>query len=600
MKNLKNKKSTSLGEESMKQQQSLGEVFGSLKFLELFMKRPEMVWPFDTTLRDGGQTKGITWTVADKITLIKLIVQAGIRHIEVGWPTPGDKVNPAVFREIMSDRSYAEAGVTFYAFGSTAKADGGIINARNPLIKCLLDVKVPNIVIFGKSWKLHSKEILGVSEEENFRMIFETISTLTKEGRHVTYDAEHAVDGWLEDREYFFRTMDAAARGGAKRIVLCDTRGNTLLPTWIAFLADVLPWLQARKLPWGVHIHNDSGVAVDLSLFAVELGCDQVQGTLGGVGERAGNADLTTIIAMLRTKMGIPVVKKHQLELLTPLTRQMYELAGISMPFNLPIAGERAFHHDAGTHIDCWLKDPGSIEHMPAREVGNTTSLGVSNQIGRAAMYNRLKKIVPNLSRKDPRIAEVLDIIQSFESEGWLFQNARATLELIIRNHFGLFRPKFEVVRCDLHENFAPFDGLPEQEADGILMDSLGQHHTATIKVRLMEGASIIGPKTAEGDGLVNALDLALRSALQERGGRQRPALFPELRQLELINYNVKALIDKNGTAAKVRVTLYWKSNGDIWGTTWVSSSVTEASTKALIGGYHYFLDWYRRQQEEK
>lgn len=583
----------------MKMQKSLSEVFGLLKLLEAFMKRPEMAEIFDTTLRDGGQTKGITWTVADKITLIKSMVQAGIRHIEVGWPTPGDKVNPAVFREVLSDRSFAEAGVTFYAFGSTAKAEG-VIDIRSSLIKCLLDVKAPNIVIFGKSWKLHSQEILRVSEEENFRMIFETIYVLTQQGRHVTYDAEHAVDGWLEDREYFFRTLDAAARGGAKRIVLCDTRGNTLLPTWIDFLSDVLPWLQARKMSWGVHIHNDSGVAVDLSLFAVELGCDHIQGTIGGVGERAGNADLTTIIPMLRSKMGIPVVKKHQMELLTPLTRLMYELAGITMPFNLPIAGERSFHHDAGTHIDCWLKFPESIEHIPAKEVGNTTSLGISNQIGRAAMYNRLKKIVPDLSRKDPRIAEVLDIIQEFESDGWLFQNARATQELIIRNHFSLLRHQFEVTRCDLSESFAPFEGLPEKEADSMLMKSLGQHHTALVKVRLMKDGSEIGPKSAEGDGLVNALDLALRSALQERGGRQRPALFPQLKQLELINYNVKALIDKNGTAAKVRVTLYWKSNGDVWGTTFVSASVTEASAKALIGGYHYFLDWYRRQQEEK
>jgi len=524
-------------------------------------------------------------------------IEAGLRHIEVGWPVPGDKINPEVFQFLLGQKKYRDLGVTFYAFMGTVKPKkpGERITTAHSMIKSVLDTGASHVVVFGKSWKLHVRKVLGIRLEENLRIIQETVAVLRSVDKEVIYDAEHAVDGWRDDRAYFFKTLSAAISGGASRVVLCDTRGGTLLAEWLKFLFDVVPWLKEQKVEWGVHTHNDSGVGDANSLLAVELGCDHVQGTIGGIGERTGNANLTTIIPSLVLKMGIRVVTPKQLARWTELTRYVYGLAGIEIPFNLPIAGPNAFHHEGGTHSDAWLKDPDSVEHIWAALVGNRTTLGLSNQAGKALMCARLSEFIPDLALNDPRIGELLNRVHDLEKDGWLFETADGSFELLTLNQLGRFQPFFTVKLCELAERIPPFSGLPGETLDRQLQKTMGGSPKATVEVQLADGRSI-GLKAAQGDGLVNALDRALRQTLQERGGRKREPVFPELEQLELVNYNVKALVDHDGTAARVRVILFWRTQGngdEIWGTVAVSESVTEASAKALAAGYQYFLHRY-------
>ncbi|MFA6254952.1 MAG: alpha-isopropylmalate synthase regulatory domain-containing protein [Patescibacteria group bacterium] len=584
-------------------QKSLADVIARLatepKLLKL-LGRPKKVDLLCTTCRDGGQTRSLTWTAEDKMSVISQAVRAGLRHIEVGWPVPSDKVNPEVFRQLLAQRKrYHQLGVTFYAFMGTVKPNkpGERILITNPMIKSVLDTGVSHVVVFGKSWKLHVQRVLEIRLAENLRIIEETVAALVSVGKTVIYDAEHAVDGWRDDRRYFFKTLSAAINGGARRIVLCDTRGGTLPAEWLAFLLDVVPWLKDQGVEWGVHTHNDSGMGDANSLLAVELGCDHVQGTIGGIGERTGNANLTTIIPSLVLKMGIAVVTAKQLTLWTALTRYVYNLAGIEIPFNLPVAGPNAFHHEGGTHSHAWLKDPDSVEHIRAAMVGNQTSLGLSNQAGRTLMRVRLAEFIRNLAPSDPRIGELLDKVHGLERDGWLFETAEGSFRLLALRQLDRLQPFFTVTMCELTERIPPYTGLPGETLDRQLQNLMLGSPKATVQVELADGRTI-GLKTAKGDGLVNALDKALRQALQERGGRSREPVFPELVGLELVNYNVKALINHDGTAARVRVILFWriKNNGDeIWGTVAVSESVTEASARALAAGYQYFLHCHRR-----
>jgi len=583
-------------------QTSLGKLLVWLttqpQLLKLF-SRPSKVDLFCTTCRDGGQTRGLTWTVQDKLCVIRKAIEAGLRHIEVGWPVPGDQINPEVLRLLLREKRYREMGVTFYAFMSTVKprTPGGRITATNPMIKSVLSTKVGHVVVFGKSWQLHVQKVLGISFEENLRIIRRTVEVLVAAGRQVIYDAEHAVDGWAANREYFFKTLEAAISGGASRVVLCDTRGGTLPSEWLEFLLDVVPWLKEKGVKWGVHTHNDSGVGDANSLLAVELGCNHIQGTIGGIGERTGNANLTTIVPSLVLKMGIKAVASKQLERWTGLTRYVYSLAGIEMPANLPVAGWNAFHHEGGTHSDAWLKDPDSVEHIRAALVGNQTTLGLSNQAGGALMRQRLGEFIPGLPKNDPLISQLLEQVHRLEKDGWLFETADGSFQLLALHQLGQLQPFFKVTLCELAERIPPFSGLPGEVLNRKLQKMMGGSPKATVEVELADGRTV-GLKTAQGDGLVNALDKALRQALQERGGRTREPIFPELEALELVNYHVKALIDHDGTAARVRVVLFWRiqGNGDeIWGTVAVSESVTEASARALAAGYQYFLHRHRQ-----
>jgi len=564
------------------------------------LSRPKQVDLFCTTCRDGGQTRSLTWTVQDKINVISQAIKAGLRHIEVGWPVPDDQINPGVFRLLLRQKRYRDLGVVFYAFMGTVKTKtpGGRITATHPMIKSVLDTGVDHVVVFGKSWQLHVRKVLGISLEENLRIIQRTVAVLVVAGKKVVYDAEHAVDGWRTNRKYFFKTLSVAIDGGASRVVLCDTRGGTLPAEWLKFLLDVVPWLKEKGVDWGVHTHNDSGVGDANSLLAVELGCDHVQGTIGGIGERTGNANLTTIVPSLALKMGIKVVTPEQLTRWTDLTSYVYSLAGIETPFNLPVAGPNAFHHEGGTHSDAWFKDPDSVEHIRAALVGNRTTLGLSNQAGGALMQARLAEIIPGLPKGDPRIGQLLNQVHGLEKDGWLFETADGSFQLLALHQLGRLQPFFRVTQCELTERIPPYTGLPGEVLDRRLQEMMGGSPKATVQVELTDGRTI-GLKAAKGDGLVNALDKALRQALQERGGRTREAVFPELEALELINYNVKALIDHDGTAARVRVVLFWRiqGNGDeIWGTVAVSESVTEASARALAAGYQYFLHCHHQR----
>jgi len=588
-------------DEMAKKQTSLSEVLPALvePGVQSLFGRPENVAVFDSTCRDGGQTRRVTWTAEDKINLIREAARAGLRHIEVGWPVPGDEVNPKVFEYLRGQKEFR--GVRFYAFMSTVKRRRPTeeITAETPMVKCVLETKVPDVVVFGKSWIRHVRRVVHISLIENRRIIEQTVKVLVDRGRRVVYDAEHAVDGWRDDRKYFFQTLEAAIAGGASRIVLCDTRGGTLTPEWLKFLLDVVPWLKERGVAWGVHIHDDSGVAVANTLLAVEFGCDHVQGTIGGVGERAGNVNLATVVPDLKLKMGIDVVTSEELKRWTALTQHIFGLAGIEIPFNLPFVGPNAAHHDGGTHSHAWMADSVSIEHVRPELVGNQTTLGLSNQAGRALLFRRLVRILPHLKKNDPRIGELLARVHGLEKDGWLFEAADGSFELLARSQLTRgFKPLFTVVKCSLTERVPPFTGLPGEVLDRELQAAMLGEPMATVEVKLADGRTV-GLKTAKGDGPVNALDKALKMALAERGGKSREAIFPQLNQLELVNYHVQALIDHDGTAAKVRVVLFWrtKENGDeIWGTVAVSTSVTEASARALAAGYQYFLYQWQKQ----
>lgn len=509
---------------------------------------------YDTTLRDGAQTEGISYSVQDKVRISRRLDDLGIHFIEAGWPAnPKDR---EVFR-ILKDKPLKTA--VLVAFGSTRKTDKKA--NLDPSIKNILAANTRAVTIFGKSWDLHVKEVLKVSLDENLRLIEDTVAYLVSRGKTVIYDCEHFFDGYKSNPEYALKTALTAEGAGASRIVFCDTNGGTVTSELIRIIHQVAPKL---KVTLGIHAHNDLGLAVANSILAVENGVTHVQGTFNGYGERCGNADLSVIIGILKAKLNIDCIADKNLKELTKVSHFVSEVSNLRQQPNQPFVGSSAFVHKGGVHIDAMLKNPKTYEHIDPAVVGNHRRLLVSELSGKMPIILKAKEFELDLDKKSPKTQKILKLLQDLEHKGYQFEAADASFELLIKRQLKQYQHFFTL---------ESFRVVVEKKPDGRITSE------AIIKVKVK---GIQEHTAADGDGPVNALDNALRKALK--------AFYPTLAKMHLSDFKVRVLDEKAGTAAKVRVLIQSQDEVDSWGTVGVSENIIEASWQALVDSVEYKL----------
>jgi len=510
---------------------------------------------YDTTLRDGNQALGISLSTKDKLRIGHRLAEQGFDYIEGGWPTPGNTTDIEFFRQA-EKLPWADK---LAVFGSTRRKK--IEAEKDPILQQLVKCNVAAATIFGKSWDLHVEKVIQTTLEENLDMIAESVHFLKKHFDEVIYDAEHFFDGYKNNPEYALKSVAAAREAGADCIVLCDTNGGVMADEMAELFA---PLVKKIGGPIGVHMHNDAGCAVANSIIAVTHGAVHVQGTLNSLGERCGNANLCTIAPCLQLKRGIQVMSDQQMKMLTETSIFVSEIANVRHDIRQPFVGEAAFSHKAGTHADGVRKSRHSFEHVDPESVGNKRRFVVSDQAGTATMLERLSNYMPDLNKGDERIKKVLRKVYEKESEGYQYEAAEASFELIAREQLGQFTAPFTVVGFS----------VTEQQRE------TGEHHSeATIMV---EEREILEHTAALGDGPVNALDSALRKALGK--------FYPTLAEVKLSDFKVRVLDEKQGTAAKVRVLITSTDGLENWSTIGVSTNILQASWLALIDSLKYKL----------
>lgn len=514
---------------------------------------------FDTTLRDGAQGPGVSFTLEDKIRIIRALCDFGVDYIEAGNPFS----NPKDMELFAAVRGMDTGGTKITAFGSTRRP--GTSASCDAMLNGLLETGAPAVCVFGKSSLFHVEEILKTTAEENLSMIEDTVRFLKESGREVIYDAEHFFDGYILNPEYALETIRTAKRAGADVIALCDTNGG-MLPSQIENLTKIALDTVGGRV--AIHCHNDSGLAIAGSIAAVDAGACQVQGTMLGLGERCGNTNLCAIIPTLRYKMDhqFAYITDEKLKNLYSVTRHFAEIANITMDESMPYVGTSAFKHKAGMHIDAVNKNPRSFEHIPPDTVGNARTTLVSEVAGRAALLNKINEIDPTATKESPQTLSVLESIKNYEHEGYQFENAEGSLALIILGAIGKRRTFFEL------ETFKVVLNEPAKHGKADLAAAL-------IKVSV-DGSTEI--TAAEGYGPVNALDKALRRSLS--------GFYPNLKDMRLVDYKVRVLNTSDATAAKVRVIIESTDGKSVWRTVGVSTDVIEASWHALIDSVEYIL----------
>lgn len=509
---------------------------------------------YDTTLRDGNQAIGIGFSLADKLRIAERLDCMGVHYIEGGWPNPTNPIDCDFYKEISKRKMNAKVA----AFGMTKKPDTK--PEEDPFLEKLIKTKAPVVTIFGKSWDLHVNEVIRCSLSQNLDMIAESVAYLKKNKDEVIYDAEHFFDGYRNNEEYAIKTLIAAQEAGADTIVLCDTNGGILPTDFIQMFREVKKHITT---PLGVHLHNDSGCADANSLLAADEGAVQIQGTMNGLGERCGNANLCTIIAGLQLKRGYELIKPSQLQKLTEVSIFISEIANVSHDVRYPYVGESAFAHKGGAHADGVRKVRKSFEHITPDAVGNKRNFVLSAQAGKGTILEKLKFIKPNLDKNDPLVEKLLDKIKNMESEGYHFEAADGTFGLIVQSIFSSSPEPFTV---------KTFRVIEDKRENDIFSE-------ASI---LIEGRGAFEHTAAEGDGPVNALDNALRKALVK--------FFPSIKEVKLEDFKVRVLDEREGTAAKVRVLIESSDGKERWGTIGVSTNIIEASWLALIDSLKYKL----------
>jgi 2-isopropylmalate synthase len=508
---------------------------------------------YDTTLRDGSQGEGVNFSLEDKLAITSKLDEFGFDFIEGGYPLSNPK--DAEYFQRLADLPLKHAKVA--AFGMTRRK--GIAAEKDIGMLALRDAKTEVVTLVGKSWDLHVKEILGVSTEENLAMIRDSVAYLRAEGRRVIYDAEHFFDGFGRNPDFALRTIQAAQEGGAEIVVLCDTNGGSL-PERIA--AGVEAARGALSLPVGIHCHNDCDVATANSLTAVRHGAVQVQGTVNGIGERCGNVDLIGVIANLVLKEQHDALVPGGLAHLTELSRYVYEIANMNFRASQPFVGTSAFAHKGGMHVHAVNRVTQSYEHIDPETVGNERRILVSELSGRSNIVAKTTKY--RLDADNELMKKILDRVQVLENEGYQFEAAEASFDLLVMKVTGAYEPKF--VRDHYRVNVVTPEGAaPVTEA--------------TIKLAVEGKTEHV---VAEGDGPVNALDTALRKALA--------AAYPRLAEMHLADYKVRVINSAEGTAARVRVVIESRDANDIWTTVGVSENIIEASWLALVDSVEYKL----------
>ena len=511
------------------------------------------IFIYDTTLRDGSQGEGVNFSLVDKLNITTRLDDLGIDYIEGGYPLS----NPKDFEYFQQVHKLSLRHARVAAFGMTRRK-----NARaedDTCIKALLDAHTSLVTIVGKTWDLHVREVLNTTPEENLKMIADSVACCKAAGREVFYDAEHFFDGYRNNPDYALATLRAAQEAGATVIILCDTNGGTL-PEELA--ESVSAVRRALRVELGIHCHNDCDVAVANSLVGVRCGATQVQGTINGIGERCGNADLVSVIANLALKRGHEVLRPDSMRRLTEVSRYVYETANMNFRPGQPFVGASAFAHKGGMHTHAVAKVSSSYEHIDPNLVGNERRFLVSELSGQSTILTKTTRY--KLAHDRAVMQRILERVQDLENEGYEFEAAEASFDLLVRKAAGLYVPKFERLAYRVNIETAR-DGTPITEA--------------TVKVRLGE---TLMHTASEGDGPVNALDGALRKSLL--------ADYPRLAELHLEDYKVRVVNARAETAARVRVVIEWRDGENVWGTVGVSENIIEASWLALADAIEYKL----------
>lgn len=508
---------------------------------------------YDTTLRDGSQGEGVNFSLQDKLLLTKRFDDFGIDYIEGGYPLSNPK-DAEYFREV---RKLALKHSKVVAFGMTRRRDTR--PEHDACLRALIESEAPVITIVGKTWDMQVREVLNTSLDENLRMIGDSVAFCRQYGREVFYDAEHFFDGFHHNPEYAMATLKAARQAGAAVVILCDTNGGSM-PEQIGDAVERVR--RELDIEVGIHCHNDCDLAVANTLVAVHKGATQVQGTMNGIGERCGNVDLVSVVANLALKYGYDLLLPESLGRLTELSRYVYELANMNFRPNQPFVGQSAFAHKGGMHTHAVARNPSTYEHINPEKVGNERRILLSELSGQSTILAKTTKL--SITQDRALMTKILTRVQDLENAGYEFEAAEASFDLLVKKAAGQYVPWFERLSYRVNIEHAG-QANPVTEA--------------TVKVRVGDS---LQHTVSEGDGPVNALDGALRKALLP--------VYPNLAQMSLVDYKVRVVNSKEGTAARVRVVIESRDQADVWGTVGVSENIIEASWLALCDSLEYKL----------
>ncbi|MEN8076935.1 citramalate synthase [Clostridioides difficile] len=511
---------------------------------------------FDSTLRDGAQGQGISFSLEDKVKIVKALDEMGIDYIEAG--NPGSNPKDMEFFKVVKNIKLKNSNLV--AFGSTRKPDIKVEDDEN--LKSLIKAETDVVSIFGKSWSFQVTDILKTSLDENLNMIRDTIRFLNSKNKKVIFDAEHFFDGYKSNKEYSMMTLKAAKEAGANVLVLCDTNGGTL-PNEIKEITNEVVKTFGNII--GIHCHNDIGMAVANSIMAIDAGATHIQGTFIGVGERCGNTNLSTVIPTIVLKMNCNIKSNTHLQQLTAKSRYVAEISNIQLEDSTPYIGKSAFAHKGGMHIDAICKTPQSYEHIKPEVVGNKRRFLLSEVSGKSTVLQEIHKIFPSVKKDGEEVKNVTKRLKELEYDGYQFEGAEGTVELLIRKTIGKYKPFFKL------NHFKTMGENPWSNGEF--------SSTALINITV-DGKTEM--TAAEGDGPVNALDKALRKALE--------VFYPELKEVKLVDYKVRVLDSESTTGAKVRVLIESTDGNESWSTVGVSKDVIQASWIALVDSIEYKL----------
>ena len=510
---------------------------------------------YDTTLRDGAQAEDVSFSADDKVRIAQKLDELGVHFIEGGWP--GANPKDVDFFQMIKTIPLVHAEVI--AFGSTRKASNPV--RKDPNLQALLRAETNIITLFGKTWSLHVTDALGISLAKNLELIGDSVAYLRSKGRRVFYDAEHFFDGYKTKPEYALATIRKAVEAGAERVILCDTNGGTM-PWEIREICHIVR--QECSVSLGIHAHNDCDMAVANSLVAIETGIVQVQGTINGIGERCGNANLCSIIPNLELKMKRAALP-DRLSHLKDVSGFVTEIANLVPNKHQPYVGDSAFAHKGGVHIHAVLKNSATYEHIDPAQVGNRQRMLISDYGGRSGLLEKIESYGITLSKNHVKVNELMATLKERESQGYQFEGAEGSFELLMRKAMGSHKPSFELLGFRVIVEKKQADGTPLSEATVMVKVGQAIEHTA-----------------AMGTGPVNALDHALRKSLEK--------FYPQLREVKLLDYKVRVLAADKGTQSKVRVLIESGDHKDTWGTVGVSENIIEASWQALADSIEYKL----------
>jgi len=514
----------------------------------------EKIRLYDTTLRDGMQAEGVSFSLEDKLSIARCLDELGLDYIEGGYAASNPK-------EMQFFAEVAKLGLQnskIVAFGSTRRADAKASDDAS--LNAILVCKTPAATLVGKSWDMHVTAVLGCSLDENLQLCADSVEFLKKQGIETIFDAEHFYDGYRENPQYAMKVLAAAADAGADVLVLCDTNGGSMPDQICEITKTVCEKFSSTVI--GIHTHNDSDCATANCLAAVRAGALHVQGTINGLGERAGNANLCTVIPNLAFKMGFDCLSAEKIKTLTEVSRFIFEIGNLTPVMNMPYVGESAFAHKAGLHVDALRKDKRTYEHIDPALIGNERRFLISELSGKSNVLAELEKAK---IAEDKKLAKkILIRVQQLENEGYQFEAANASFDLLVKKIMGTFKPSFELLKYYV---------TTERRTSGEMVNE------ATVKLKVGNKVQHV---VGEGDGPVNALDAALRKGLEN--------IYPAIKDVHLIDYKVRVVNARAGTAARVRVIIESRDKTSIWGTVGVSENIIEASWLALVDSVEYKL----------